>query len=160
MYRIRINNQSAANADETCYTGNYWDAPEISWEIVAERAGYESFDEFIEEYAFAMNTSVTNKIRRVFEFPKERMAFVHSLVGGRLPDCDNVLYSMNFMNFIDRNVKGVKTKEELLTPKINEWLKANLEPGIRSRLCWIRTGPEHTEIVEFNPNELALTTSC
>lgn len=145
---IRISNQSAANPDENCYTGNYWDAPEISWETVAARAGYTCYEEFVAEYEFAMMTSVTKKIRRVFEFPFGRMAYVHLLVGGNLPD-SHVLYSLNFVNFIDRTVRGVKTYEELMTPKIKSWLDTNLIDSIRSKLAWVRTGPEHTEMVEM-----------
>lgn len=145
---IRISNVSAANENELCYTGNYWDAKEISWEIIAERAGYETFEEFVKEYEFAMMTSVTKKVRRIFEFPKERMDFLHALVGGNLPD-SSVLYSLNFMNFIDRTVRGVKTEEELMTAKVQTWLQENLSDSVRSKLRWIRTGPEHTEIVEL-----------
>ena len=145
---IRINNQSAANEKETCYTGNYWDGAEISWEIVAERAGFASFDEFKKEYEFAMMTSVTKKVRRIFEFPKERMKFVHTLVGGNLPE-SHVLYSLNFINFIDRTVRGVTTEKELMTPKVTEWIKTNLTPIIGNKLAWIRTGPIHEEIVEM-----------
>jgi len=145
---IRISNQSAANDSEMCYTGNYWDGKEISWEIVAERAGYATFDEFVKEYEFAMMTSVTKKVRRIFEFPKARVDFINALVGGNLPN-SSVLYSLNFINFIDRTVRGVKTAEELLTPKVRQWLDENLDPAIKSKLRWVRTGPEHTEIVEL-----------
>jgi hypothetical protein len=146
---IRINNQSAANPNETCYTGNYWDAKEISWEEIAKRAGYANYEEFYEEYRFALFTSVTKKLRRVFEFPKERTKFNHALIGGLLPD-SNVLYSLNFVNFIDRATKGVTTKEELMTDKIQAWLLENLYPIIgQDKLKWIRTGPKHSQIVEL-----------
>lgn len=146
---IRINNQSAANPDEQCYSGNYWDAREISWRIVANRAGYSSYEEFEKEYGFALLTSVTKKVRRVFEFPKERTKFVHALAGGLLPN-SNVLYSLNFVNFIDKNVKGVKTISDLMTGKIIKWLSENLYPIIgEDKLKWIRTGPKHSEIVEL-----------
>lgn len=145
---IRISNQSAANSEETCYTGNYWDAAEISWEVVAERAGFQTFEDFKKEYDYAMTTSVTKKVRRIFEFPQERMEFVHALSGGRLPN-SNLLYSLNFMNFIDRAVLGVKTKEALMTDKVIKWLDDNFSDSMREKLRWIRTGPEHTEIVEL-----------
>jgi adenylosuccinate synthase len=150
---IRINNQSAANDKEVCYTGNYWDAAEISWETVALRAGFASLAEFEQEYRFAMMTSVTKKTRRVFEFPKGRMEFVHKLVGGNLP-FSHVLYSLNFINFIDRSVRGVTTYKELMTPKVIEWIKTNLTPIIGNKLAWIRTGPVHEEVVEINNHHL------
>jgi hypothetical protein len=146
---IRINNQSAANPNETCYTGNYWDAKELTWQDISKQAGYDDFKEFESEYGFALMTSVTKKLRRVFEFPKERIKFTHALVGGLLPN-SNVLYSLNFINFIDRYVKGVKNIDELMTDKVVKWLNENLYPVIGyESLKWIRTGPKHSEIVEI-----------
>jgi hypothetical protein len=145
---IRINNQSAANDKETCYTGNYWDGAEISWEVVAKRAGY-NYDEFVEKYGKSLLTSVTKKIRRVFEFPINRMKFCHAIIGGLMPN-NNILYSLNFVNFIDKNVDGVKTEKELMTSKVKNWLNINLYPIIgKSALKWVRTGPKHSEIVEL-----------
>lgn len=146
---IRINNVSAADDKEICYTGNYWDAKEISWEEIAKRAGYNSYDEFKEEYGFALMTSVTKKVRRVFEFPKKRFASNHALIGGTLPD-SNVIYSLNFINFIDREVKGVRTIEKLMTDKVTGWLRENLYPIIgENGLKWIRTGQKHNDMVEL-----------
>jgi adenylosuccinate synthase len=145
---IRINNQSAANPNEICYTGNYWDAKEISWQDIAKNAGFETYEEFEKMYGFALMTSVTKKIRRVFEFPKERMKFCHAIVGGLMPN-SNVLYSLNFINFIDKNVYGVINKDELMTQKVSKWLQDNLYPIIGyNSLKWIRTGPKHSQIVE------------
>jgi hypothetical protein len=145
---IRINNQSAANENETCYTGNYWDAKEISWRDVAIQAGYE-YDEFMQKYEKSLMTSVTKKIRRVFEFPVERMRFCHTIIGGMIPN-NNILYSLNFVNFVDKTVEGVKSVDLLMTPKIVEWLNKNLYPIIgSSSLKWVRTGPKHSEIVEI-----------
>jgi len=146
---IRINNQSAADDKETCYSGNYWDAKEITWQDVAKQAGYCDYAEFENEYKYAMMTSVTKKLRRVFEFPIERMKFVHALCGGLLPYSD-VLYSLNFVNFIDKNTKGVKTVQEVMTDKVVSWLNKNLYPIIGYQLLkWIRTGPRHSEIIEL-----------
>lgn len=145
---IRINNVSAANENEVCYTGNYWDAKEISWEVVAKRAGYDTYEEFLDKYGFALMTSVTKKTRRVFEFPKERMKFVHALIGGLVDD--RVLYSLNFVNFIDKEVSGQKTIDGVMTNRIKSWLSDNLYPIIGyDKLKWIRTGPKHSEIVEL-----------
>jgi hypothetical protein len=146
---IRINNQSAANENEQCYTGNYWDAKEISWKDIARQAGYETYEEFENEYKYAMMTSVTKKLRRIFEFPKKRSAYVHAMAGGLLPN-SNVLYSLNFINFVDKNVKGVKTVNELMTSRVSKWLNDNIYPVIGyDKLKWIRTGPKHSEIVEL-----------
>jgi hypothetical protein len=147
---IRINNQSAANPQEQCYTGNYWDAREISWEDVARQAGYDDYAQFLREYEFALYTSVTKKLRRVFEFPIGRMRYIHALVGGQLPH-SNVLYSLNFVNFVDKNVRGARTVGDVMTSKVRAWLYKNLYPVIGyDRLKWIRTGPRHSEIVELD----------
>lgn len=144
---IRINNQSAADPTEMCYTGDYWDAKEISWEDVALQAGYEKFDDFTEEYGFALMTSVTKKLRRVFEFPINRLRVTNSIVGGHIPG-GNVIYSLNFINFVDKNVAGVKTFDDICTNKVLEWLDNNLFRVILpSQLKFIRTGPKHSDMV-------------
>lgn len=146
---IRINNKSAANPDETCYTGNYWDAKEISWEDVAIQSGWDSEEQFIEHYGYALMTSVTKMRRRVFEFPKKRFKLVHALCGGLLTN-SNLLYSLNFVNFIDKNVEGETDKEKVLTPKVEKWLQENLYEVINpSSLKWLRTGPRHSQILEL-----------
>jgi hypothetical protein len=153
---IRISNESAATG-EHCYTGNYWEAKEIGWEAVAKQAGYDNFDEFVEEYQYAMMTSVTKKVRRIFEFPIERARYVNALAGGLLPS-SNLLYSLNFLNFVDRTIKGKTTVDEVLTPKVKQWLEDNLLAVIRENGCddkiwyglrWLRTGPRHSQIVEL-----------
>jgi hypothetical protein len=145
---IRINNVSAADNKEICYTGNYWDAKEISWEIVAKRAGYESFDEFMNKYSKSLLTSVTKKVRRVFEFPKQRANYVHALCGGLMND-GVLLYSLNFINFVDKNVDGVTTIEELMTDKVKNWLNEYMYSMPNMNLKWIRTGAKHSQIVEL-----------
>jgi hypothetical protein len=153
---IRINNESAATG-EHCYTGNYWEAKEIGWEDIAKQAGYDNYEEFLEEYKYAMMTSVTKKVRRIFEFPVERLKYVNALAGGLLQG-GNVLYSLNFLNFVDRTVKGKTTVGDVLTPKITAWLRKNLMPVIEKNgsndrtwhgLHWLRTGPKHSQIVEL-----------
>ena len=155
---IRISNTSAAT-DEQCYTGNYWEAKEIGWEDVAKQAGYNNFDEFVEEYKYAMMTSVTKKVRRIFEFPVERIKYVNALAGGLLSDT-HLLYSLNFINFVDRTVTGKTLPSEVLTPKVINWLETNMSPILNHSnrpdhttrfpgLCWLRTGPKHSQIVEL-----------
>lgn len=140
---IRISNISAADGENN-YSGSYWDAKEITWKQVAEDAGY-SYDEFMEKYEFALLTSVTKKIRRVFTFPKERFYHNMNLTGFHY---GNVLLSLNFVNFIDKNTYGVTTKDEVMTDKIKTWLHNNMD-GYLNKIHWIRTGPAHSQIVEF-----------
>lgn len=147
---IRISNVSAADGEER-YSGNYWDAKEISWDDVAKDAGWDNAEEFKERYGFAMLTSVTKKVRRVFEFPKNRMYYVHSMCGGLLND-NVLLYSLNFINFVDKNVEGVTSIDELMTEKVVNWLKENMYSLPNMNLRWIRTGPKHSQIVELPEN--------
>jgi hypothetical protein len=155
---IRISNISAATGEQ-CYTGNYWEAKEIGWEDVAKQAGYGNFDEFVKEYKYAMMTSVTKKVRRIFEFPTERIKYVNALTGGLLPNT-HLLYSLNFINFVDRTVAGKTLPSEVLTPKVINWLETNMSPILNHNsqperimqfpgLCWLRTGPKHSQIVEL-----------
>jgi hypothetical protein len=146
---IRINNKSAANPKETCYTGNYWDAKEITWEQVAIQAGWENVQQFIDKYGYAMLTSVTLMRRRVFEFPKERFQFIHALSGGYVAG-NSLLYSLNFLNFIDKNTEGQTERDKVLTPKVHSWLKENLFTTIHQhQLRWLRTGPKHSQCLEL-----------
>lgn len=165
---IRISNESAATGEQ-CYTGNYWEAKEISWHDVAKQAGYDNYDEFVEEYKYAMMTSVTKKVRRIFEFPMQRIRYVNALAGGLLPNTI-VLYSLNFINFVDRTVAGKTEVKEVFTQKVLEWLGQNMQPILcenykdapspqlcrhscnidwyaRHGLRWIRTGSKHSQIV-------------
>lgn len=145
---IRINNTSAADGTHK-YTGDYWGAKEITWEDVAANAGYETYDEFMNIYGESLLTSVTKKIRRVFEFPIERAKHNHALVGG-LMDQSMVLYSLNFINFVDKNVDGKNTYDEVMTPKVIEWLSNNMYKVCSpDQLKWIRTGPKHSQIIEL-----------
>jgi hypothetical protein len=101
-----------------------------------------------------MMTSVTKKVRRIFEWPKQRFAFIHAMAGGLLPQ-SHLLYSLNFVNFVDRTVKGVRTEKEVMTPKVVAWLHENFYPvaaasgSTECKLHWIRTGPQHSDIVEL-----------
>jgi hypothetical protein len=141
---IRINNKSAADGS-FCYTGNYWDAEEISWEQVATEAGY-AYDEFMDKYKKSIMTSVTKMPRRVFTWPRNRFDHNMHLVGYYYGD--NVLLSLNFVNFIDKSTDGVKSEEELKTERLKSWLHDNMG-GYLDRLRWIRTGPQHSQVVEL-----------
>jgi hypothetical protein len=146
---IRINNKSYANPQETCYTGNYWDGKEISWEQIATQAGWDNTEDFLKTYNYAILTSVTKMRRRIFEFPKQRFKFIHAISGGCLPNT-NLLYSLNFLNFIDKNTEGQTEKEKILTPKIKTWLNNNMLDTIQPhQLRWLRTGPKHSQILEL-----------
>lgn len=143
---IRINNTSAADGEHR-FTGNYWDADETSWETIAIESGYRTYEEFIKDYEFALLTSVTKKIRRVFKFPIERMKYVNALVGGNLDD-GVVKYAINFLNFVDKATYGVTDYDAVMTPKVVTWLRDNLYKVIAKKdLMIIRTGPYHHQSI-------------
>ena len=67
-----------------------------------------------------------------------------------MPNDHTLRYSLNFINFVDKNVEGVTTREELMTNKVREWLNANMYyPYNTGMINWIRTGPRHSQIVEL-----------
>jgi len=147
-YPIRINNESAAKKGEICYTGNYWDGKEITWDEVATRAGWDP-EKFKEKYLTSLKTSVTKKIRRVFEFPKRRFREVYQMCGGQLDD--SVLISLNFVNFIDHATDGKVDIDAVLTPKVIKWLDDNILSTVpKTQLRWLRTGPKHSQIVDLS----------
>lgn len=140
---IRISNTSAADGT-TKFSGNCFGAPEISWEDVATRAGY-TFDEFMELYGHSLMTTVTKKTRRVFEFPKDRAASVFRMTGGE----GFVINSLNFLNWIDRDSRGVSSK-------VMAWLLANWSDEMIRSLKIIRWGesPSDVGLVDIPPQAL------
>ena len=107
-----------------------------------------TYQEFINKYQKSLMTSVTKKIRRVFTFPQQR--FYHNMcLLGYFSSNNNVLLSVNFVNFIDKNVDGVVTSEALMTPKVKKWFVDNMSRYL-DHIKFIRTGPKHSQIVEYN----------
>ena len=97
-----------------------------------------------------MLTSVTLMRRRIFEFPIKRFQYIHALCGGLLPD-SHLLYSLNFINFIDKTTEGQTDEDKVLTNKVQKWLEKNIYATInKDSLKWFRTGPKHSQILELD----------
>jgi adenylosuccinate synthase len=89
--------------------GFYDDQRELTWEEISDYAGEPIFE----------CTSLTKLPRRIFTFSKQNMkeALRFNNTG------DDVYISVNFMNYVDSSVKGKRTKDEVLTPRVIAWLK-------------------------------------
>jgi len=145
---IRINNKNAVTGNH-CYSGDFWGAEEIDWPTVALEAGYASYEEFAAKYEKSILTSVTKLPRRVARYSHDMARYVDAMSGGTMTP-NIVSYSLNFLNFIDKEIDGAKTEEELLTSKVKAWLKNEFFAAIpNAKLKWVRTGILHSQIVEF-----------
>lgn len=151
---IRISNESAADGSHK-FSGNYWDADEITWDEVARRGGFTS-EEFSSLYMPALITSVTKKVRRVFEFPVLRFQEMWSRAGG--PD-GGVLLSLNFANWIDKDLTGATTVDSIKSStKLRHWFEANLTTDMCENLFCVRTGSPLSQCVDVSDMEIDLDT--
>lgn len=107
---------STSEADREIIKGDsggcYNDQMEVTWDDISERAGETIFE----------CTSLTKLPRRVFTFSRTNLleALKFNNTG------DDVYISVNFMNYVDNTVKGKRTKEEVLTPKVIAWIRDNV----------------------------------
>lgn len=101
--------------------GCYLDQHEMTWDEISNMA-----DERIFEC-----TSLTKLPRRVFSFSKYNL--IESLKYNNAGS--NIFISVNFMNYVDSTVKNKSTKNEVLTPKVISWLKANILSNEVLRAC-------------------------
>jgi len=111
--------QDMQNLDESEYTvikgnsgGGYTDQVETTWEEISSMAGETIFEQ----------TSLTRLPRRVFTFSQHNLieSLVHNNTG------DDMYISVNFMNYVDHSVKGKRSIDEVLTPKVIQWIKNNI----------------------------------
>jgi hypothetical protein len=101
--------------------GCYPDQVEATWDDISKIAGETIFE----------CTSLTKLPRRVFSFSKINL--IESLRFNNTGD--DVYISVNFMNYVDSAVKGKRTKEEVLTPKVIAWLKENVLDDTVLKAC-------------------------
>lgn len=132
-YPIRVGNMYDENGNLTGYSGNYCDSPEITWEIVAERSGTP-----IEE--IREMTTVTKKLRRVFEPNFDRLAEMVCVNGV-------TQIALNFANYIDYSILG-KTQEEDITEKVWDFIfKVQEATGVP--VTMIGTGARDCDIIDL-----------
>lgn len=132
-YPIRVGNVYDENGNMIGYSGGYVDSPEITWEEVARRSGTprESITEL---------TTVTKKLRRVFEPSFERLREMCNVNGV-------TQIALNFANYIDYNIYGKKNVEDI-TDKVWEFIyKVEAETGVPVTL--IGTGPKDEDIIDL-----------
>ncbi len=129
-YPIRISNKT--NIGEDVYSGDYAGSAEITWEEVKRRCGC---DTNLEEY-----TTITKKVRRVFEMNWERLKY-------------NVMINkptqivLNFAQYIDW--KAYKCKDfNLLPKKVIEFIN-RIERETNTPVTIIGTGECESDIIDL-----------
>lgn len=130
-YPIRISNSTNIGIDIS--SGDYDGAPEITWDVVKERCGAPVDIEFGEM------TTVTKKMRRVFEMNWERLAYVTTL---NRP----TQIALNFAQYIDWNVYRCNRWAEL-PKKVKDFI-AKVEDVTNTKVTLIGTGADNDEIVD------------
>ena len=129
-YPIRISNET--NIGKTIYSGDYANSNEITWEEVAKRC---NCDITLNEH-----TTVTKKIRRVFEMNWERLKY-------------NVMINrptqivLNFAQYIDWNAYRCN-KYDNLPDKVKDFIK-QIETETNVPVTMIGTGERNCDIVDL-----------
>ena len=130
-YPIRISNKT--NIGEEIYSGDYCGSQEISWEEVARRCGC---NVELKEY-----TTVTKKVRRVFEMNWERLKY-------------NVMINqptgivLNFAQYIDW--KAYKCRDYNKLPlKVKQFI-SKIENETNTPVVMIGTGEEEGDIIDID----------
>lgn len=136
-YPIRISNTTnLKDGDNTLmvYSGDYDGAPEITWDIVKERCGAPA------DVQFGEMTTVTKKMRRVFEPNWDRLEYVTAL---NRPTG----IALNFAQYIDWNMLGKRSPEDI-TPKLQEFID-EIEFRTNVPVVMIGTGPKDGDIIDL-----------
>jgi adenylosuccinate synthase len=133
-YPIRISNQT--NIGLEISSGDYDGAPEISWDEVARRCGAPS------DVQFGEMTTVTKKVRRVFEMNWDRLEFAAEI---NRP----TQIALNFAQYIDYDAYGC-TQWTALPNKVKKFI-LQVEQHIGCPVTLIGTGPCNNHIIDIRP---------
>lgn len=137
-YPIRISNTTNLKDDDgnTIITssGEYDGAEEITWDIVKERCGAPADVEFGEM------TTVTKKVRRVFEMNWDRLKYVAKL---NRP----TMIALNFAQYIDWSAYKCRKYEDLPQAVLDFIAKVEEVTGVPVKL--IGTGPNNDDIIDI-----------
>lgn len=137
-YPIRISNTTNLKNDDgtTLITssGDYDGSEEITWDIVKDRCGAPA------DVQFGEMTTVTKKMRRVFEPNWDRLEYVTKL--NRPTEI-----ALNFAQYIDYNMLG-KTDVSDITPKLWEFINI-VEKVTGVPVTMIGTGAKDGEIIDL-----------
>ena len=133
-YPIRVGNNYDENGNMIGYSGDYGNSKELTWDEIGRRAGAPegSFD--------GERTTVTNKIRRVFEPEFDRlktMCQINGVTG----------LALNFADYISWDIKGINTEEQLTLPIRNFIDKLEKETGVPVVL--VGTGPNDEDMIDM-----------
>lgn len=131
-YPIRISNKTNIGVDIS--SGDYDGADEITWDIVRERCGAPSDVEFGEM------TTVTKKMRRVFEMNWDRLRYVTML---NRPTG----IAINFAQYVDWEMSGANLASQI-TPKMKKFIK-EVESVTGVPVVLIGTGARNCDIIDL-----------
>jgi adenylosuccinate synthase len=136
-YPIRISNTTNLKNEDgstlVTSSGDYAGSEEITWDIVKERCGAPA------DIQFGEMTTVTKKMRRVFEPNWERLVYVTKL--NRPTEI-----ALNFAQYIDYNMLGKKNVEDI-TPKLWDFIE-KVEQLTNVPVTMIGTGPKDGDIID------------
>ena len=130
-YPIRISNQT--NIGLEISSGDYDGAEELTWDIIKERCGAP------DDVQFGEMTTVTKKMRRVFEMNWDRLRYVTTL---NRP----TQIALNFAQYIDYGALGCKKWSEL-PQKVKDFI-ARVEDVTNVKVTLIGTGAANDEIID------------
>lgn len=137
-YPIRISNTTNLKDDDgntiVTSSGDYDGSQEITWDIVKERCGAPADIEFGEM------TTVTKKVRRVFEMNWDRLRYVAKL---NRPTA----IALNFVQYIDWGAYQCHSYEELPQAVLDFIKKVEDVTGVPVKL--IGTGPNNDDIIDI-----------
>lgn len=122
--------------------GCYEDQKEITWEDVTNTSGIKSIDPCAE---IRERTSLTKLERRVYTFSKTNLREAI-----RFNRSNGLTYiSINFINYIDINMRGVRGEYNKLTDKAVDWLSGNVGPldTTKEILKFVGTGPKTDDMI-------------
>lgn len=137
-YPIRISNiTNLTNEDGSTLvasSGDYDGSKEITWDIVKERCGAP------DDVEFGEMTTVTKKMRRVFEMNWDRLKYVAKL---NRP----TMIALNFAQYLDWGAYKCRRYEDLPQAVLDFINKVENVTGVPVKL--IGTGPENNDIIDI-----------
>ena len=126
-YPIRVNNRTGTS-------GPYSGSVEISWDTIRNRCGC--------PHALDEITTTTKLRRRVFEFSVERYQHMVNV-------CRPTAVCLQFANYLDWSVNGVRTYDELTKPVIDFVDRLNALSGGKI-VRWVGTGACHLDMINVD----------
>ena len=130
-YPIRISNKTNIGIDIS--SGDYDGSQELTWDEIKKRCGAPDGVDFGEM------TTVTKKMRRVFEMNWDRLEYVTLL---NRPTC----IALNFVQYLDYNALGCKKLRDLPS-KVRSFID-RVEDVTNVKVGLIGTGAKNDDIID------------